>query len=358
MKIMMVITGMQSGGAERVMATLCNELSKNHSVRLLIMKSDNSDYKLLDRVEVCAGNVENKNLFKCVAFTSRQMKQWKPDVVLSFMTKSNIIALCAKKSAGCNAPVVIAERADPHFAGKIFKIIRKFLYPFADGFVFQTKQAQDYYRNMIKNKNNIILKNPLNPDFKAVPYEGKRVKKIVTMGRLANGKNQKLLISAFGKIADKYPDYKVEIYGDGPLRKELEAYISELGLEKQVFLMGRKNNVQEYIADGEIFVLPSNSEGMPNALLEAMALGLACIATDCPIGGPAMIIKNNENGILLPMNDADKMAEAMEKLIENKTLALSMGEKAKNIVNEYNATTVCKQWEEYLVKVANKQKEE
>lgn len=354
----MVITGMQSGGAERVMATLCNGLSNNHSVRLLIMKSAESDYRLSDKVEVCAGNIENKNLFKCVSFTVKQMKQWKPDIVLSFMTKSNIIALCAKKSAGCDAPVVIAERANPYYAGKIFKLMRKFLYPTADGFVFQTKQAQDYYKDIIKNKSNIILKNPLNPDFKAVSYEGERVKKIVTMGRLSVEKNQKLLISAFSKISDKYPDYRVEIYGDGPLRKELEDYINQLGLEKQVLLMGRKNGVQQYIADGEIFVLPSNSEGMPNALLEGMALGLACIATDCPIGGPAMIIKNNENGILLPMNDVDKLAEAMEKLIENKPLALSMGEKAKNIVNEYNAVTVCKQWEEYLVEVANKQKEE
>lgn len=352
MKIMMVITGMQSGGAERVMATLCNELSVNHNVRLVIMKDNKSDYELSEKVEVVSGNILNKNLLKCIKFTSSQMDLFKPDVVLAFMTKSNIIALSAKMCAKVKAPVVIAERANPFYAQKVFKIIRKFLYPKADGFVFQTKQAQEYYKEMLKNKSNIILKNPLNPDFKVEPYEGERKKKIVSVGRLSVEKNQRLLITAFSQIAEKYPDYIVELYGEGPLRGELEEYISQLKMENRVFLMGRKDNIQKYTADAEIFVLPSNSEGMPNALLEGMALGLACISTDCPIGGPAMIINNNENGILVPMNDADKMAEAIERLINDKELARSMGEKAKNIVNEYDAKAVCRQWEEYLVSVA------
>ena len=352
MKIMMVITGMQSGGAERVMATLCNELSARHKVRLVIMKDSKSDYELSDKVEVVSGNILNKDLLKCIKFTSSQMDLFKPDAVLAFMTKSNIIALFAKICAKAKAPVVIAERANPFYAQRIFKIIRKFLYPCANGFVFQTKQAQEYYKPMLKNMSNTILKNPLNPDFKVEPYKGERKQKIVSVGRLSVEKNQRLLITAFSTIADKYPDYIVEFYGDGPLKDELDACIRELKLENRVFLMGRKDNIQKHTADAEIFVLPSNSEGMPNALLEGMALGLACVSTDCPIGGPAMIINNNENGILVPMNDADKMAEAIERLITDKALAESMGEKAKNIVNEYDAKVVCGQWEEYLVSVA------
>lgn len=356
MKIMMVITGMQSGGAERVMATLCNELSQRHNVRLAVMKEAKSDYELSQNVEVASGNIQGKNLFKCVSFTSAQMKEYKPDIVLSFMTKSNIIAVLARLVSGIKAPVVIAERANPFYAQKIFKLMRKFLYPLANGFVFQTKQAQDYYKPILKNMSNIILKNPLNPDFKVEPYQGKRQKKIVTAGRLSVEKNQSLLIEAFSKIADKYPEYTVEIYGDGPLRGELESFIKDKKLENRVFLMGRRDNIQKYTASAEIFVLPSNSEGMPNALLEGMALGLACISTDCPIGGPAMVINSYENGILVPMNDADKMAQAIEYFVNNKEKAQSMGEKAKNVINEYDAKTVCRQWEEYLVSVAEEKR--
>lgn len=352
----MVITGMQSGGAERVMATLCNELSQRHNVRLAIMKEAKSDYVLSEKVEITSGNIQGKNLLKCVSFTSAQMKEFKPDIVLSFMTKSNIIAVLAKLVSGCKMPVVIAERANPFYAQTVFKLMRKVLYPLANGFVFQTRQAQDYYKPMLKNMSNIILKNPLNPDFKVEPYQGEKQKKIVTAGRLSAEKNQSLLIEAFSKIADKYPDYKVEIYGEGPLRGELEALIKEKKMENRVFLMGRVDNIQKYTASAEIFVLPSNSEGMPNALLEGMALGLACISTDCPIGGPAMIINNNENGLLVPMNDVDKMSQAVEYMINNKEMAQSMGEKAKNIVNEYDAKTVCRQWEEYLVSVAEEKR--
>ena len=148
----------------------------------------------------------------------------------------------------------------------------------ADGCVFQTKQAQDYYKNILRCES-IVLRNPLNPDFKVSPYSGQRKKKIVTMGRLSEEKNQALLIRAFAKIADKYPEYMVEIYGDGPLHDELDQLIQKVGMEGRVLLMGRKNNVQQYIQDASVFVLCSNSEGMPNALLEAMALGLPSIAT-------------------------------------------------------------------------------
>ena len=345
----MVITGMQSGGAERVMATLCNALSKRHSVRLLAMKQAVSDYELSEAVEFIGGNVQNKSLAKSVAFTKKQMEAWEPDVVLSFMTKSNIIALLARMFSACRAPVVIAERANPYNARWIFRIIRRFLYPMADGCVFQTEQAKAYYNGILKCES-VILKNPLNPDFVVSPYEGVRKKKVVTMGRLNPVKNQQLLIRAFAEIAPQHPEYTLELYGDGPLRQELEELIQSLGMEQRIFLMGRKHSVRDYVQDAEIFVLPSNAEGMPNALLEAMAMGLCCVATDCPIGGPAAIVRNGENGLLLPMDDCTAMAQALDKLMRNPELAERMGREARNISADFEFETVCAQWEAYLKK--------
>lgn len=342
---------MQSGGAERVMATLCNELSKRHSVRLLILKETASDYEISERVKIVTGNAGNRNVCKAVIAARNQINTWHPDLVLSFMTKSNLITLLAKSIASWKVPAVIAERANPYNSNRIYRAIRKRLYPKADGCVFQTKQAQEYYKDILKCKSEVI-RNPLNPDFRVKSFTGTRTKRIVTMGRLSVEKNQKLLIDAFAQIADKYPEYKLEIYGGGPLRNELQCQIEELHLKDRAFLMGRKDNVQQYILDAEIFVLPSNSEGMPNALLESMALGLACISTDCPIGGSAVIIDDEKNGLLVPMNDVNQMAKSIERLIVDTDFASQLRIEAVRVLDDFDTENVCRSWEIYLKSVA------
>lgn len=353
MKIMMVITGMRSGGAERVMATLCNELSARHDVLLLSLKEAVSDYYLDESVDFVGGNITNKNVIKSILFIKKQIEKWHPDLILSFMTKSNIVALSAKILSKAKVPFVIAERTNPYQTPAVFRFIRKYLYPMADGCVFQTKQAKEYYDGILRCES-VIIKNPLNPDFSIKPYTGIRKKKIVTAGRLSEEKNQKLLIDAFSKIADRYPDYCVEIYGDGHLKEELTNHIASCGMENRIKLMGRKKHIEDHIRDTEIFVLPSNSEGMPNALIEAAALGLACIATDCPIGGSAEIIQNEFNGLLVPMNQPDVMAEALERLIEEKEFADYLRTNAVKITEEFNAQHICNLWEQYLMRVAEK----
>ncbi len=284
MKIMMVITGMKSGGAERVMATLCNELSKANEVRLLILKNSTTDYQLSEKVDIVTANINSKiKIIKGIKFIGKQIDEWTPDTVLAFMNKANIATLLGARYAKKNVPIIIAERANPYYAPFFIKILRRVLYPRADGCVFQTKQAQKYYINILRCES-AILKNPLNPEFKVEKYSGKKKNKIVCVGRLSKEKNQKLLIDAFSKISIKYPEYTLEFYGDGPLYNDLEKYIQKRNLQEKVLLKGRKDNIQEHINDSKIFVLPSDSEGMPNALIEAMSLGLTCISTDCPIG--------------------------------------------------------------------------
>ena len=347
---MTVITGMKTGGAERVMATLCNELSKDNKIRLVCLKERESDYQLNDEVEFVSGNIRNRSFIKSVQFVNKQISEWNPDVILSFMNKSNIVSLCSGMLSRHHTPIVVAERANPYHTSISMKLMRRILYPRAEGAIFQTSQAQDYYKNILRC-NSIVLRNPLNPCFNIDPYKGERRKTIVTMGRLSQEKNQKLLIESFASIAQKYPEYTVEIYGDGPMKQELQDCINNLKLENQVLLMGRKSNVLDYIQDASIFVLPSNSEGMPNALLEAMSLGLPCIATDCPIGGPAAIIKNMENGILIPMNDLEMLADSISILIDDGILAKKIGYKAQSVTEDYSAEKVCAEWEAYLKKI-------
>lgn len=347
MKIMMLITGMQAGGAERVMSILCNELSQNNEIILCILKDSKSDYELNKNIKILSGEIKNKSLLKSVLFTNKVIDREKPDIILSFMNKSNIIALLTKKFFRKKVPVVIAERANPYYTSKSIKLLRKILYKKADGCVFQTMQQKEYYKNMLKCKS-VLLNNPLGNDFHIDPYRGKREKRIVCTARLSAEKNQKLLIKSFSKITSKYPDYKLEIYGDGPLKSDLQKLIDALNLNDKIKLMGRRKDIIDCIKNAEIFVLPSNSEGMPNSLLEAMALGLACIATDCPIGGSAILVKNKKNGLLIPMNDEDKLSDAMEKLIIDKKLASDLRLNAEKIVAEYDTQKVCNEWEKYL----------
>lgn len=355
MKILMVITGMQSGGAERVMATLCNELSQHHLVRLAIMKTAATDYEISNQVQVVAGNVEGQKIWKAVQFSKKEIENWNPDIVLSFMTKTNIIALLARKMAKVKPPVVIAERANPYHTRGILRVVRNILYHYANGAVFQTEQAQLYYKNIIECKS-AVLKNPLNPDFKVKPFCGERSSRIVCVGRLSEEKNQRLLIDAFTELALKFPNYTVEFYGDGPLKENLKQHIQELGMQDKIKIMGRKDHVQDYIKDAACFVLPSNSEGMPNALLEAMALGIPSIATDCPIGGSAFIIEDNENGILIPMNDEESLKAALTKCLVEKEFARRIGEKATRVINDFDAKKVCKEWDTYLQEVYRESK--
>lgn len=350
MKILATITGMTSGGAERVMATLCNELSNNNKVRLCIIKNDNSDYYISNHVDVKSGNVKHKNIFKSTLFLRKQIEDFKPDIVLSFMTKTNIIALISMQKSKYKCPVVISERANPYYTKGILSYVRQRLYPLADGCVFQTKQAQDYYSKILKC-NSVVIRNPLSKDFAIEPFRGKRTKRIVCTARLSPEKNQQLLINSFAKIKEKYNDYILEIYGEGPDREKLEHLVKKLNLEDRVKLMGRRKDIIDATKDAGIFVLPSNSEGMPNSLLEAMSLGIPSIATNCPIGGSELIISNYKNGILIPMNDSRALVEAITKLIDDNKFAQMISEEGTKVKDDFNCDKVCKEWENYLLKI-------
>ena len=355
MKILTVITGMCTGGAERVMATLCNEFSKNNEVILLCLRSAETDYAIDPRVRIIDGKVTGKNFFKAVKVTRKVIKEEKPDVAMSFMNKSNLVLLEALRGLRDKVPAVVCERANPGRAWKSIKILRKLLYPRADGAVFQTPQAQAYYKDILKC-NSVVLKNPLNPDFRAERYVGERRRVIVTAGRLSSEKNHRLLIDAFSDIAEEFPDMKLEIYGNGPLKDELQTAINDTGLSDRISLMGRKDNIQNYTRDAELFVLPSDSEGMPNALLEAVALGIASISTDCPIGGPGMIVCNGENGLLVPVGDRCAMADAIRRMLTDKELADRCRENGPQVITEFAAEKVCAEWEEYLSNIVREYK--
>ena len=224
------------------------------------------------------------------------------------------------------------------------------LYKKADGFVFQTEDAKKYFDGIIKCESKIIP-NPINPKFIKEPYSKTRKKNIVTVGRLEEQKNHELLIDAYKEVVKDFPEYKLLIYGDGSKREKLESIIKDNKLEKNVILMGKKDDIENEIYDASLFVLSSDYEGMPNALMEAMALGLPSISTDCPCGGSKMLINNEENGILVKTGDKKDMAKAINRLIENKELCKKLSNNSYKIKDEYSIENIQEKWLSFIERI-------
>ena len=223
----------------------------------------------------------------------------------------------------------------------------KILYPKANGFIFQTKEAQEYFPKKIQNKSTIIF-NSLNPDFLIDRFKGVRDKEIVSVGRLAEQKNQELLIKAFAKFHQIHPEYELTIYGEGPLKEKLQNLVKDLNMEEFIKLPGIENDIKTKIYKASFFVLSSDYEGMPNSLMEALTLGLPCISTDCPCGGPKTLIEDGINGILTEVGNIDMLTEKMNMIIEHPELKDTLSKNAQKNIEKMHPEKINKQWEEYL----------
>ena len=363
MKIMFVTEGWVKGGTERVISNLAYYLVEKNDVSILSFSGDKT-YSIDERVKLYS-NVDTtdflteKNKFKKAFFFLRRVKRFikykkeiKPDIIVSFLSMPNYVVLLS--NIFVKSKIIITERNDPHVFYSSFrtKFLMNWLYPKTDGFVFQTEKAKQYFKKKIQDKG-IVIANPINEKFIGKVYEGERNNTIVTAGRLENQKNHKLLINAFARIVDKYPDYKLIIYGEGSLKEELTNLIKNLNLEDKVLLPGVVSDIEDKIIDARMFVLSSEWEGLPNALMEAMALGLPCISTNCPCGGPEFLIQNDENGILIECNNDKELEQAMLKIIENKEYAIKIGKNASKIAEKLNPSKINNEWEQYIEKILN-----
>ena len=252
-------------------------------------------------------------------------------------------------------PVIISERNDPSEKSRElsrgFKILRKISYYLAAGYVFQSNGAKEYYPIRCQNKSTVIL-NPI--DVSSLPdrTDDRIEKKIVTVGRLHPQKNHKLLIKCFAKSNFCKYGYTLHIYGEGELRKELESLIYKLNVQDKVFLEGNHADVLNEIKNASLFVFTSNYEGLPNALMEAMALGIPVISTDCSPGGARMLIKDDEsNGIIIPCNEEKKLIESLDYWFSHPRIMENAGLQARQIRDKINVQSVTLLWIEFIKKV-------
>lgn len=355
--VALYISSLRKGGAERVMANLADYLSsRGYRVVLVTTHKAEEEYPVSAKVCRLISEPEDEELKRgrIGNFMTRFQKLrniWKrekPDVILSFIGKNNIMTIMT--SIGLKIPVAVSVRGEPReeYYNKLLRLLAKGLFGIASGVILQTKESFSFFPWYVRKKA-VILRNPVNPDFFRERFEGERDKTIVAVGRIDENKNHQLLIRAFARIANEFPDYHLIIYGEGDKREELCRLTKDLNLEDRISLPGSIDHVAAKIYKTRVFVLSSDTEGMPNTLVEAMILGLTVISTDCPGGGPAELIEHKVNGLLTPVNDEKTLAENLQFVLNNLQKADEMGKTAAITGEIYRPERICLEWENYLI---------
>lgn len=340
-----------NGGAERVVSILASHMAKKGMpVEVLTYYDRPVSYELDPNVKLTALETMtgSKNRFKNLIELRKYFRK-NAKVVISFLAPFNMMSVAA--NLGNKIPLIVADRNDPAKvpSNSYVRKLRDISYRFADGVVVQTQKNKAYFSETVQKKSHVIY-NPIDLREKAgIALEIEKKKKIVTAGRLMPQKNQKMMIRAFAETLKVCPDYELFIYGEGPSREELEALVHELGLEEKVKLPGNVTDIHERIQDAEFFVLSSKFEGMPNALIEAMCLGLSVISTK--VSGATDLIKDHENGLLTENNDQAAMTKAMLEFMQNKELCRSCAKKAVQLNDDLEIGRIMGQWIEFIEEI-------
>ena len=260
----------------------------------------------------------------------------------------------ASKSSGNKIIYAETNASNKYKTERFYELIRKTIKK-SNAFVFQTNEEKAEH-GLNASKRAYVIHNPIKPDLPE-PYTGIRNKTIVNFCRLSRQKNLLLLIKAFEMLHAEFPDYKLELYADTSdpnnteYRNELTTYISENNLGNSVFLLPPSSDIHNIIIDCAMFVSSSDYEGISNSMVEAMAIGLPCICTDCDGGGAREMITHGENGLLVPVRDAAALKEAMARMITEDGLAEKCSKKAAEIRETHSIEKISEKWLEIINKM-------
>ena len=362
MKIALPIYIGGHGGASRQVTKLANTLcDKGHDVYMIALHLFAPVFKIDERVKII--DITDKKLDGKITILSRYLalrrvlKDIKPDITIHYNFQSvylTVFSLLSKKAMG---KVIMAERGDPSDAeySGMLGLVRSVAIRFVDGFVFQTNGAKNYFNSRVQQRSVVI------PNSVTIPNElqqevSERKTVVLSAGRLHPQKNHRLLIRSYAKIADRYPQYTLEIYGDGDMKSDLDSLVHELKMEGRIHINYSVKNIFEKIREATLFVLSSDFEGMPNALMEAMALGTPAISTDCSPGGARDLITDGVNGWIVPVRNEEALAEKMDYVLSHPKEAERVANNARNIVNTHSDDAVFSVWEKFIYDVVNRDK--
>ena len=343
----MVNNGLAGGGIERASVSLANHWAEEgHKVDLIaIYQSDHffSTHAKVNFIEpsFSYGGIKVHYSLRMMWYLRRRILRLKPDAILAFGENSNPSVLLA--TWGINIPVYVSDRMHPKARlPKHTFWLKKRLYPKAAGIVAQTNLAKQVMQGYLKRSNIVVIPNPVNVIKRK---ELSKKTSIVAVGRLEKVKGFEYLIRAFAKI--DAPGWKLNIVGDGSLMPSLKDLAAQLGVNQEVTFHGHLNDFREQVSEASIYVLPSLKEGFPNALLEAMSVPLPCIVTDF-MGANNEIIQDGDNGLIVPVGDADAMAMEIKRLIEHPELREKLAANAVRVREVYAFDKIAKRYLEFI----------
>lgn len=357
MKILFIMQTIRAQGAERVASILSGELADmSHDVHLICTGfTRGNEFPLSEKVKLefipDASGSRLHLMFVRIRFIRKKIEEIRPDLILS-LADARTISMITAANLRTRVPMIFSERHDPvhNPRSKAERLLRLIAYHACDRVVFQIREAMDYFDPAIVRKGRIIA-NPIKEDLPAAWLEERRPY-IVSFSKLDPRKNLSLLLGAFARLHPDFPDYRLAIYGDGRSRESLEREAEELGIAQVTDFHGHSLEIHTLIKDSALFVSPSNYEGQSNSMLEAMAMGLPCICTDCPCGGARAVIENGVNGLLVPVGDEDKMAEAIRYMLTHPDEARRMGENASRIREERKPRKIAEEWDRLIRETA------
>jgi len=358
--VLFISSSISFGGASKMLCFVADSLvERGHNVVVVNLKSTQNvtdfERKLNDKVQVYTvppmPRGKGKNSWR-IRFIKNIAKEQKTDVIVGFTSFPNMYATIVGKML--RIPSIMSERADPTRTndGSFKSKIAKWIINRATGGVFQTKGAQAYYGRGLRRRC-VVIPNPifLDGDVPNVPFE-EREKSVVSVGRLEFlQKRPDVMLEAFQIFWRSHPEYVLKIYGRGPDEEAIKQMANEMGLGDAVRFMGLTTRPMEDVAKDGMFILTSDYEGISNALLEAMAVGLPCVSTDHSPGGARLLIQDRENGLLAPTGDVEKLAAALSEFADNPALAKKCGENARDVVNRFEPNGIVDMWEEYIEKI-------
>jgi GalNAc-alpha-(1->4)-GalNAc-alpha-(1->3)-diNAcBac-PP-undecaprenol alpha-1,4-N-acetyl-D-galactosaminyltransferase len=367
MKVTLVIYALGGGGAERVMSIVANYwISQGWDVTLimLVAPTQPSFYQLDPRIKLKPLGVagDSANLFAAIGNTWQRVKILRqeiiasqPDVVISFMNSVNVYSILACWKL--NIPIIVSEHIYPGAtdANKIWQFIMKWTYRYADLVTVLTQNALPFYP-AAQGYRTIVMPNPVTTPAPVV--EMARLlptPSLIAIGRLNPQKGFDLLLKAFARIQAKYPDWQITILGEGSMRSELEDLRSRLQLTDRVHLPGLVTNVQDYLHQADLFVMPSRFEGFPMALCEAMACGLPVLAADC-LSGPRDIIEDGVNGVLVATEDVDALAAGLDALMSDPAQRQQLAQNAPQILDRFGVEQVMGMWANEIERVIDRKR--
>lgn len=354
-KLIIYIDEIKYSGAAKIATWLANKISDFDFEVIFVTYKDSDIKKLNDRIRYSCLMCYNKNKYirsiNTIIKLRRLLKREKPTIAISFLPFECLCMLIAR--IGLRIPVIITERSDPYLEKSIIASISRYCYRFADGAVFQTKEAKDYFPEKLKEKS-IVIENPaFKPKNQIIPYE-ERKESICCVSRLdIRQKRLDILIKAFDIINKENKDVTLNIYGDGKSENIIRELINKHNLENQVVLHGRVDNVISKISDSKVLILTSDFEGIPNAVLEALSIGVPVVSTDYSPGGIRNLIEDGKNGYVVKRGDYVAIAEKVNEILNNDLLGRTMSENARSILTTYSENYIILKWYQYCFDVIN-----